>query len=61
MNNLNDIFFAQLLAQQDTLLQEIYFPETLIEETTADDSGAAEAGTGNETETENAGTEPASE
>ena len=49
------------IRDRDTLLQEIYFPETLIEETTADDSEAAEAGTGNETETENAGTEPASE
>ena len=57
----NEKLAEELLAQQDTLLQEIYFPETLIEETTADDSEAAEAGTGNETETENAGTEPASE
>ena len=57
----NEKLAEELLAQPDTLLQEIYFPETLIEETTADDSEAAEAGTGNETETENAGTEPASE
>ena len=57
----NEKLAEELLAQQDKLLQEIYFPETLIEETAADDSGTAEAGTGNETETENAGTEPASE
>ena len=57
----NEKLAEELLAQQDKLLQEIYFPETLIEETTADDSETAEAGTGNETETENAGTEPASE
>ena len=57
----NEKLAEELLAQQDKLLQEIYFPETLIEETAADDSETAEAGTGNETETENAGTEPASE
>lgn len=57
----NEKLAEELLAQQDKLLQEIYFPETLIEETAADGSETAEAGTGNETETENAGTEPASE
>ena len=57
----NEKLAEELLAQQDKLLQEIYFPETLIEETAADDSETAEAGTGNETETENAGTAPASE
>ena len=54
----NEKLAEELLTQQDKILQELYFPEALIEETAADDAETTEVDTDGESETENAGTEP---
>ncbi|WP_148509957.1 Flp pilus assembly protein CpaB [Hungatella hathewayi] len=62
----NEQLAAELLAQQDKVLQEIYFPETLVEDPAAEGSGEgsveqAAPDTDGTPETQNAGTEPDTE
>lgn len=62
----NEQLAAELLAQQDKVLQEIYFPETLVEqpaaENPADGNGEQTApDTDGTPETQNSGTEPDTE
>lgn len=54
----NDQLAEELLAEQDKTLQEIYFPETLVEENTeGQDGGEAAEGTADGESTGEAGTE----
>ena len=54
----NDQLAEELLAEQDKTLQEIYFPETLVEETTeGQDGGEAAEGAADSESTGEAGTE----
>ena len=54
----NDQLAEELLAEQDKTLQEIYFPETLVEETTeGQDGGEAAEGTADGESTGEAGAE----
>jgi len=54
----NDQLAEELLAEQDKTLQEIYFPETLVEENTeGQDGGEAAEGTTDGGSTGEAGTE----
>lgn len=54
----NDQLAEELLAEQDKTLQEIYFPETLVEETTeGQDGGEAAEGAADGESTGEAGTE----